>query len=180
MTDLVGREQKSAANEQKPRQWWKMDMDATRARPKLNLLASRISSVGAMQSPNPGNFGPSFSETAWSIGTNKHGTYMHDGGIVGGRRQQAEADRQNQNEAGRAIHSERSRRTSGGNGHWNLDTPHQDDTIHQGFCRTSSTYLQGCCSVLRTRPGVTRSRECGVAGCEPISTPRCQLQQWDP
>ena len=40
--------------------------------------------------------------------------------------------------------------------------------------------LQGCCSALRTRPGVTRSRECGVAGCEPISTPRCQLQQWDP
>ena len=80
-----------------------MDRDATRARPKLNLLASRISSVGAMQSPNQGNFGPSFSETAWSIGTNKHGHYMHDCGIVGGRRRHAEAGGYNQNEAGSVI-----------------------------------------------------------------------------
>ena len=54
----------------------------------------------------------------------------------------SEADGQNQNDVGRGIHSERSGRTSGGNGHLNLGTPHPDDTINQGYCRTSPTYLK--------------------------------------
>ena len=67
---------------------------------------------------------------------------MHDCGLVGGRRRHAAADGETQNEAGRAIHSERSGRTSGGSGHANLVTHHHEDTVNQGFCRTSSTYLK--------------------------------------
>jgi len=73
-------------------------------------------------------------QQAWAL----HTRLRH----CGGRMRHSEADGQNQTDVGRAIHSERSGRTSGGNGHLNLGTPHPDDTVNQGYCRTSPTYLK--------------------------------------
>ena len=108
---------------------------------KHQICGPRDSPAEESRGLQTGEFWPIFFGTAGSIGTNKHGPCIHDCGIVGGRMRHSEADGQNQNDVGRAIHSERSGRTSGGNGHLNLGTPHPDDTINQGYCRTSPTYL---------------------------------------
>ena len=109
---------------------------------KHQICGPRDSPAEESRGLQTGEFWPIFFGTAGSIGTNKHGPCIHDCGIVGGRMRHSEADGQNQNDVGRAIHSERSGRTSGGNGHLNLGTPHPDDTINQGYCRTSPTYLK--------------------------------------
>ena len=95
ITQLVGMQMSKRGDHGLARQSWKTGRDADSVKQKPNLLASRFPNGGAARSPNWGNFGPSFSVTAGSIGANKHGPCMQDCGSVGGRTQHHGEDRSN-------------------------------------------------------------------------------------